>query len=214
MISPEFPTDKLCSIINQERLLFQTCDLGGDLYSNLLTDLTVPEAVTTWSKSKTYGVNDVVEYYGTTLKSLTSSNTLEPCLDTAGTVWEVLPKFTTESLNELWCNYLQPFLAYRIIGDNVTILTYHLGGKGLTKYSEEFRQNTGGLITVDPQERYSYQNAMLKAADTYLDGVFTWLKNNGAAVPIIANTQYYKSCSSCTSGTVRRTRRMAFQKKR
>jgi len=207
-LTKDFPPSKLCPIIEAaEESIFEDCALGVDLYEALLDALTdVPANTKEWNVARIYAQGDIATYYGTVIKSLTDNNSLNPCVSG----WEVVPKFTSECINEFWCK-LRLYLSYFIVAENVTILTYELGGKGTTKWSDDFRQNTSGIITVERGERVDFQNAIHKMAEKYYRGILRYLERNNETCPILKNASYVKDlCTRCEP--ISRTRRIKYNK--
>lgn len=210
-LSKDFPPSKICPIIEaSEELIFESCALGSAFYMALIDDLTeVPCNLKEWSPVKTYDVDDVVTYYGVVIKSQISENIVNPCEDTEFCAWEIVPKFKTDCVNEFW-PLLSLFLSYHIVGENVTIFTYHLGGKGTTKYSEEFRQNATGIVTVERGELSDYRNSLMKLADKYYNAVLLRIKNKYKTCSVLATATYVADlCNDCKP--VNRTRRIFYK---
>lgn len=210
-LSKDFPPSKICPIIEaSEELIFESCALGAAFYGALIEDLTeIPANLKEWSATKTYAINDVVTYYGVVIKSKIGTNVVNPCEDVDETAWEIVPKFQTACVNDFW-PLLSLYLSYHIVGENVTVFTYHLGGKGTTKYSEEFRQNTSGLVTVERGERVDYTNAITRLADKYYNAVLLRLKKKYLDCPILATATYVADlCADCAP--VNRTRRIYYK---
>lgn len=210
-LSKDFPPSKVCPIIeSSEELIFDSCALGSNFYAALIADLSpIPANVKEWSAVKTYSMDDVVTYYGVAIKSQINSNIVNPCEDELGDAWQIVPKFQTCCVNDFW-PLLSLYLSYHIVGENVTVFTYHLGGKGTTKYSEEFRQNTSGLVTVERGERVDYTNAITRLADKYYNAVLLRLKKKYLDCPILATATYVADlCADCAP--VNRTRRIYYK---
>ncbi len=210
-LSKDFPPSKVCPIIEaSEELIFDSCALGSNFYAALIADLSpIPANVKEWSAVKTYSMDDVVTDYGVAIKSQINSNIVNPCEDELGDAWQIVPKFQTCCVNDFW-PLLSLYLSYHIVGENVTVFTYHLGGKGTTKYSEEFRQNTSGLVTVGRGERVDYTNAITRLADKYYNAVLLRLKKKYLDCPILATATYVADlCADCAP--VNRTRRIYYK---
>ncbi len=190
-VTKDFPPTKVCRLIEaSEALWFNQCDLGDEFYEALVADLTeIPSNLKEWSALTTYALNDVTLYYGTPIKSLAANNTVDPCTDENHEAWEIVPKFQTECVNDFWGS-IALAESYKIVADNLTIFTYELSGKGVTKYSEEFRQNTSGVITVDRGERTDYQRALYKQSDKFYEAMLLKLSKKYETCPILAKAVY------------------------
>ncbi len=198
-VTKDFPATKLCKIIEaSEALWFSKCDLGDEFYDALVADLTpIPANIKEWNPLTTYAIDAYAMYYGTLLKSLANANTVDPCTDEDGLSWELVPKFETECVNDFWYS-IALAESYRIAAENVTLFTYELSGKGITKYSEEFRQNSSGVITVERGERVDYQKALYLQADRFYEAMLLRLKKSYEDCEILALAKYVvELCNTC-----------------
>lgn len=140
------------------------------LLPNLTTVTTYSEYVT----GQDYSENDVILWYGQLLISTTNNNSTDPCaLDTK---WTPLKKFTDDLLNVLWDDYLRYYLSFQLAGKSLIYNTYQLGSKGTMKYSEDFRDNSSGLSTVDTKELYGIKKQFLSDAKDILVDMFAFVK--------------------------------------
>lgn len=204
-VSKDFPPTKICPIIEaSESEIFESCALGVDFYEALLEDLVDNTGVSKYNPATSYSVDAKVDYYGAILKSKINTNTTDPCQDTLGTAWEVVPKFQTECVNDIW-HTMSLFLAYRITAENTTIWTYNLGAKGTTKYSDDFRQNTTGLVTVDRGERVDFASSVHKQSEKFLDSLLRKIERKYETCEILALSKYVSDlCAKCKPTKVRR----------
>jgi hypothetical protein len=211
-VTKDFPPTEVCALIDTEELLwYDECELGIGLYDALKDDLTeIPETTAEWSRHKSYAIDDVVTYYGALLKSKTASNTVEPCLDSDGINWEILPKFKTPCVQQSWKHIALAF-SYRLLSLNLVTLTYKISAKGTTKYSDDFRQNTSGLVTVERGERHDLQQSIDMSADRYYMAMIKHLKRVAPTCTVLQAASFYEaSCDDCkpkNSG-----RRIAYRK--
>lgn len=202
-VTKDFPPSKICSLIEAEEYAwFEKCSLGLDLYDALLDNLKeIPSNLDEWSALGTYQDTDFVRYYGVILKSKIDSNTVDPCTDRDETAWEIHQKFETTCVNSFWKS-IAIALSYRIAADNATLLAYEMSGKGIMKYSEEFRQNTTGIISTDRGERVDYQNALQRQADKYYNTMISKLvrmyeKDNTSCDILFKATHIQNLCNTC-----------------
>ncbi len=198
-ITKDFPPSEVCSLIETEELIwYDECDLGVGLYDALVENLTpIPAGTGEWSRNTTYAIDNVVTYYGAMLKSKVNSNVVEPCLDVAGTHWEILPKFQDACVNKAW-RHISLAFSYKLLSLHLVTITYKISGKGTTKYSDDFRQNTSGLITVDRGERHDLQQSIDMAAERYYAACLKHLNRIAeTCVTVQAGTFFEKSCNNC-----------------
>lgn len=209
-LTKDFPPSKLCPIIEDEEYLwFENCALGIPLYNALVDKLTpIPDNIQAWKKSKTYTTNDHVSYYGSLLKATKPNVVVDPCEDTDNS-WAEVPKFVDTCLNNFW-KTIRVALSYRIVADNVTIFTYELSGKGSTKYSEDFRNNATGNITVERGERYDLQNAISLKADKFYNALLSRLLVAAETCETLKLATYYQQSCGDKCLTKNTTKRIHF----
>jgi hypothetical protein len=212
-ISKDFPIGEVCPLIDiNEFSWFESCDLGAKMYDALLEDLNpIPENVKEWSMAKTYGVDDYVTFYGTVLRSSISNNKCDiTCDNLDGVNWEIVPKFKSECVNTLWNRYISVALSYYILSEHLTEITYKISGKGSTKYSDEFRQNTTGLVTIERGERYDLHASIQRNANKFYDVMVRAIKASNCEVAKLAT--FAKECGDEQCGPKNINKRIAFRK--
>lgn len=209
-LSKDFPAGELCPIIEiEEQIWFDSCDLGLLFYEELKKDLNaIPKNTKEFSRAATYSLGEKVTFYGTLLESNVNNNKTDPTTDT-NCNWVVIPKFKSECIDKLWCTYISPALSYFIVSTHITAITYKISGKGTTKYSDDFRQNTTGLITVERGERHDLQKALAMSADRFYDAMVRHMSKSICPIVSFSNIKT-DSCSPC--GTKNSNRRIAFRR--
>lgn len=187
-LTKDFPPTDICSIIEiEEESWYDDTELGDSFYAALKADLTpVNPLVKEWSQTKIYALNDNVTFYGTVLKSLAANNTGRNPIADDGTYWEVVPKFASPCVNDIWKSISLAFV-YKVLSLHLIELTYKISGKGATKYTDDFRNNTSGLVTIERGERFDLQTALDNNANRFYEIMLKKLKKSSCPVVSLAN---------------------------
>lgn len=206
IISKDFPVSKLCPIIeDSEEAIFENCALGYDFYEALKEKLVpIPAKIPRWQPNTSYALDAIVMYYDNLIKSTEASNSSDPC---SSETWVMVDKFTEECLNIFW-KKLSSFLANRLLAENLTLLTYNFGGKGLTKFSEDFRNQSSGLITVERGERVDMASSFAKKADRQYENILKHIERHGETCEVLQASEWYKNTCLDNCKTNRKSRRL------
>lgn len=179
MFSPEndnMPASKIEPFIfqHEESLVWNL--FGHDFWTLLKADLVDVSGATTWMSSKTYAIDDIVDYYGLYLKSLTGSNVVNPCEDTDGSNWEVLDKFENTCYQKLWDRYLKYYMSFIVIAEVVEHVTYPAGGKGVVIWKDD----SSGISSAPHILIKSRINSLINKANMVMENMKKWmLRVNG-----------------------------------
>lgn len=208
-LSKDYPAGDLCPLIEiEEHIWFESCALGLDFYDALRADLTeVPANIKEFSRAVTYSNEDMVTFYGSVLQSTVDNNKTYPTEDTLGH-WIEIPKFKTACVDKLWCTYIAPALSYFIVSTHLTSITYKISAKGATKYSDDFRQNTTGLVTIERGERHDLQKSYQMNADRFYDAMIAHMSKSNC--PILIHANLPSECTPCAPKNS--NRRIAFRR--
>ena len=182
-------------IKTKEMKTFRECNIGMDFYRDILkANLNDFSSLQEWSADDTYSNGDRVLWFDSALESTADANTSDPSDE--GATWEVVPKFndTYPSLNVLWEDYLRKYLSFAVVATSLTYGTYKAGANGLVKYSEDYRENSTGLITVERAERFDYKKELIDDANDTLIGMFEFVKEayETGEFPEFGSIQYVK----------------------
>lgn len=194
-LTKDFPPIDICSIIEiEEESWYDDTELGLAFYEALKADRTAINPLTKeWSQTKVYNLNDTVTFYGTVLKSVSASNTGRNPISDNGTYWEIVPKFQTSCVNDLWKSISLAF-SYKVLSLHLVEMTYKISAKGATKYNDDFRQNTSGLSTIERGERYDLQANLDNNANRYYETMLKKLKRS--TCPIVGSAKFSENCST------------------
>lgn len=88
---------------------FRKC-LGLEFYEYLQSKVADYSTVEPFTK-QTYAIGEKAIYKGAVYIAIVE-NDVEP---TTRTKWKLAPKFTEEEIEELWCDYLAPYLAWEVL---------------------------------------------------------------------------------------------------
>jgi len=182
--SNQFPTAYIQPHIFQKERAFARKVLGLEMYELLTADLVNHGTIKPYDGATTYALNDVVEYFGMTLKSLQGSNNINPCEDAEGDYWQEALKFTTPCYQTLWELYLRRFLAFHIMGEALEYTTYPAGAKGVI---ERVDQNTG-TRTASFSIFTAHKQALLKDAGEVLENMVQYMQEQNKAFAADENT--------------------------
>lgn len=167
--SSRFPAALIAPHIQRkEDSLARTC-LGRDFYDALLADKIDWGVVQTWKATESYSLDQYVDFYGMTLKSLANSNTTNPCEDD-GTKWEAAEKFDTACYNTLWTTYLRPYLAFVVMASALDYATNPAGAKGVVEWSDESGARSASTAVLQGRKR-----KILEDANELLDNMKDWM---------------------------------------
>ncbi len=75
--------------------------------------------ISKWDANKNYVVGDTVLYKGEYKIAIKNSINEAP---SKYTFWEDAPKFDKECLNDLWCNYVLPYIAHMVVHNDQPVL--------------------------------------------------------------------------------------------
>lgn len=180
--SDKFPTGLVQPHIYPKERTFRRVYLGKEFYDLLLADKVDYGVVEEWDATATYASGDYVDYFGTTLVSLTSGNNTQPCEDQAGEFWEEPDKFTTECYQNLWELYLRQYLAYYIIPAALPHATYPSGGKGVTEWIDDGSMRQGaGSKSASQGVLASRLNILQNEANEILQNMRDWMNDQNDA---------------------------------
>lgn len=107
--------------------------LGIDFYEDLINALADYSAKPEYLAATTYAIDDVVKYQGTYYKALVENTGITP---TVAGRWDVADKFTgacAAVYNELWCNYLAPYLANLVLAQRLPYIWTQIKDIGVTE---------------------------------------------------------------------------------
>lgn len=178
-IKATFPSDKLeKAIFNTEIYKFENiAELGLPFHAQLEQDLTANDLLSAYSPTTTYVLNEKVSFGTINYISLQNSNLGKMNTHTQKSYWKVVPKFQTASNNDLW-EFLGRFLAFEVIKNVLTYATYDLGDQGATKYSEDFRGQGTGIITVEKTEFATIRSTIISDCEMALSNLLSYMRSN------------------------------------
>ena len=84
-------------------------------------------SVAKWSAGN-YLEGDLVQFDGVYYKANSGTNQ-QP----GGTAWNLADKFSSACMNELWCEYLGPYLALLVIRKTIPGINLEMSGQGMVK---------------------------------------------------------------------------------
>lgn len=168
-IGKEFPPCDIQSIIQVELTAFNNC-LSIDFYNSLLSALVDYSSVVKWANTTAYNTNDLVSYNGRIYKALQGSTGVQPM---AGTYWQIAPKFSNTTLNNLWTTgLLGRWLALLTIGRTIPYMANQITGKGIVKnFGQDYQ--AAGVESVN-----GLQSRVSADAIDCLNIVKLFIKNN------------------------------------
>jgi hypothetical protein len=142
-------------------------DIWGCTFADYLdTHLVVVTGATEWESCKTYANDAYVTKNGITYQSTAAGNKKDP--ETLEN-WEVVQRFDTACLNELYENFMRPWLAYRIYAGTLEYTTNNTGAGGLVKRFDDASRQGGtktgtatdinaNIMTLRGDEEMIYRN--------------------------------------------------------
>lgn len=110
--------------------------MGLEFYEDLIGALADYSAEPEYLAATTYAINDVVKYQGIYYKALIENTGITP---TVSGRWEVADKFTgacAQAYNELWCNYLAPYLSNLVLAQRLPYIWTKMGDVGVVEVEE------------------------------------------------------------------------------
>ena len=165
--------------------------LGLEFYEDLTNALADYSAEPEYVAATTYAIDDVVKYQGIYYKALVENTGITP---TVAGRWEVADKFTgacAAVYNELWCNYLAPYLSNLVLAQRLPYIWTQIKDIGVTETDD----NTDGkkydrlqaAINRDKERAWnnlSYYLALEENADNTCFANFKTNCENGQSLPI------------------------------
>lgn len=209
-LTKDFPPTDIHSIIEiEEESWYDDTELGLGFYEALKSYVNpVNELTKEWSHTEVYNYDDTVTFYGTVLRSLCKQSGRNPIADD-GTHWECVPKFSLACVNDIWKSVSLAF-TYKVLSLHLVSLTYKISGKGATKYNDDFRQNTSGLVTIERGERYDLQTNLDNNANRFYEIMLKKLKRSNC--PVVSTASFYADdCNSSDRTPRTHNRRIAFR---
>lgn len=127
-IASTFPPCDLKNIVKIEIKEFRDC-LGSEFYKYLKSNLVDYSAAVNFESSTTYNEGDVVIYKGFLYKALEATNEIPVNCEK----WVLAPKFNSDCLELLWCDYLGEYLSWCILKNRLPYIVIKIDGLGAQK---------------------------------------------------------------------------------
>jgi len=166
-ISKEFPKCELRTIFDIEYCEFNQC-LGSAFYDKLLADLVEYNCVV-YDNTATYAIGDTVFSDGIIRRAIQATSGNPP---SNKDYWENAPKFTTECLEKLWCDFLGPYLAWTVVNDQLPHINVKIAAAGLVKITGN------GIETASKADYQSIQQSVLAKRERAFYNLDHYMKNN------------------------------------
>lgn len=171
--------------------------LGVGFRLHLLNNLADYADHTRYDNDAAYAVDDVVTYKGKLYINIEASTSVLP---TVRTNWAGAPKFTEPCLEELWCNFLGPYLAWVVFRSRLPFLWRRIGAHGLTKL------NKSELTSVDYKDYATLLQALMRECEISFENLDHFIKLSSKQSDYGGCYDTYKglssgSCSSCNDVT-------------
>lgn len=133
----------LCDISNVFKVEYKMFKdfLGADFYKHLKDNLTDISAATQWNVGS-YELNDMVVFEGIVHKANKQTDTRPSNKDD----WDLVDKFKTDCLNNLWCMFLCEALSWSVLRDRMPLLRVSISSAGITIIDKD---NEKSLPTSD-----------------------------------------------------------------
>jgi hypothetical protein len=131
-IADTFPLCDLQTIFKIEIKEFREC-LGVDFYEYLKVNV-VKYDYTSYEKNKTYNIGEYVVHNGIIYQAIVQTSSIPTTI----TDWTLAPKFNSECLEYLWCNYLGELLAWSVLKNRLPYISTKIEGKGLLKKFDDY----------------------------------------------------------------------------
>jgi hypothetical protein len=153
---------------------FRKC-LGIAFYEELKADL-ITHVYTTFKSGTNYAIGQKVTFQGVIYEAI-NATTQAPSY---AADWKEVKKFNKECFNELWCNFLATYLAWRVLREHQPYLESLIGEeKGKAQYDRE-------IVAIDNSANNTLNNLVFWVKSKNTEGCFDKMK-------FIANT----CCGGC-----------------
>lgn len=209
--SNKFPTAQVEPLIFPKEQTVRRVLLGADFYDALVADMIDYGTVETWEVTGTYSSGEYVNYFGTTLLSLVSGNTTQPCDDPGNEYWQEAERFETGCYQSLWELYLRQYLAFTIMSDALPYATYQSGGKGLVEWMDDGGLRDGaGSKSASTAILTNRRNQLLQNANDIFQNMAAWMIAQNTAGTCNFSDALPVSCSVVNPSPPRR--RIAYRR--
>ena len=174
---------------------FRKC-LGEDFRDELVEDLEDYSSVEEWDKEATYNAGDKVKFKGIYYIVKTGVTGISNVLPTVSTKWDPAPKFGEDHVEELFCNFLAPYLALSILARQLPFIISQITDKGVIQFEgRDYEPSDKEAIERLEKAIYSTRTIILQN----LDGYITKDENKVKTIfkSYIKNLEISNSCNNC-----------------
>lgn len=165
--------------------------LGLEFYSDLINALIDYSATLDYNAGTTYVINDVVKYQGSYYAAREEVTGIAP---TVAAKWSAAPKFggdCAEAYNDLWCNYLAPYLSNLVLAQRLPYIWHQIKDIGVVENESNIDGNKydrlQAAINRDRERAWNNLSYYLALEENASNTCFENFKTNcidGQATPI------------------------------